>query len=232
MCCPAWSPPGKEPLLQTWLPGCRRTRAALSLGSLGACCPLLPLQKPSWLCVMKEGPWRGPCAAGLCHSSVRQAACTSCVGTKGHLVCRNSSKVCTLQTPEYRKPPPCACPVPFGVVVSGGPKWLPWEMRLWKCILEWKLHLPWLTDGQREVWMCTATSSSPMCLNVSLLFPICLSRTSTQLSPASYLRKKSRNFSIRCMKPTGWCPTHRDASLPASVEPWPFFVRVQLSSGL
>lgn len=79
--------------------------------------------------------------------------------------------------------------------------------------------------------MCTATSSSPMCLNI-FLFPVCLSRTSMQLSPASYPRKKSRNFSIRCMKPTGWCPTHRDASLQASVEPWPFFVCAQLSSGL
>lgn len=149
---------------------------------------------------------------------------TWCVGT--------ALKCVPYKLQSIERPPPCACPVPFGVVVSGGPKWLPWEMRLWKCILEWKLHLPWLTDGQREVWMCTATSSSPMCLNVSLRFPICLSRTSMQLSPASYPRKKSRNFSIRCMKPTGWCPMHRDASLPASVEPWPFFMRAQLSSGL
>lgn len=53
------------------------------------------------------------------------------------------------------------------------------------------------------------------------MFPLCLLRTSTQPSRASYLRRKSRSCSTSCTKPMGWSPTHRDPSLGASVEQGP-----------
>lgn len=60
--------------------------------------------------------------------------------------------------------------------------------------------------------MCTTVCSCLMCLNVPV-FPLCLLRTSTQPSPASYLRRKSRSCSTSCTRPMGWSPTHRDLSL-------------------
>lgn len=74
------------------------------------------------------------------------------------------------------------------------------------------------------------TMTSLMCLNISFLFPICLPRISMQLSPASYLRKKSRSFLIRCMKPMGWCLPPRDVSWEPAWSPGPFLVSAWLCS--
>lgn len=67
--------------------------------------------------------------------------------------------------------------------------------------------------SEPDTWVCPTTHLCLMGLNISFVFPLCLPRTSTQLSPASYLRRKSRSCSTHCTQPTGWTPARRDPSL-------------------